>query len=156
MEKIRIALIDDHSIVRDGIKALISDEKDIEICGEYGSANEFLNEMKTIPEIVLLDIAMPGMSGLELCETLYEKHPDIKIMILSMYTEEDFINKAIKYGVKAYLPKNTSKKEIIKNKEDRKFYEKAEEAFKVITYRHQVDLLEKLIPAVIMSYVGKS
>ncbi|MBN2728173.1 MAG: response regulator transcription factor [Bacteroidales bacterium] len=114
MKKIRIALVDDHSIVRDGIKALISDEKDIEICGEYPSAKEFLNSLDTQkPEILLVDIAMPGMSGLELCENLHKGHPEIKIMILSMYTEDDFINKAIKFGVKSYLPKNTSKVELL-------------------------------------------
>ena len=113
MKKIKIALVDDHSIVRDGIKALISGEKDIEICGEFGSAAEFLKKLDPKPDIILLDIAMPGMSGLELCEKLHAEHPEIRIMILSMYTEDDFINKAIKFGVKAYLPKNTSKKELL-------------------------------------------
>jgi len=113
MKKIKIALIDDHSIVRDGIKALISGEKDIDICGEFGSASEFLKQPNKKPDIILLDISMPGMSGLELCEILHKEMPGLKIIILSMYTEDDFINKAIKFGVKAYLPKNTSKVELL-------------------------------------------
>jgi DNA-binding NarL/FixJ family response regulator len=114
MEKIKIILVDDHQIVRDGIKALLNDAEDIDIISEAGSYNELREKLKLQnPDIILMDISLPEISGLEITKTLSETYPHLKVLILSMYTGEDFIFNAIKAGAKGYLPKNTTRKEII-------------------------------------------
>lgn len=115
MDKIRIALTDDHDLVRDGIKALISESERLQIVGEFSSAKALLEDLKHIQaDLLLLDISMPEMSGLELCKILQEEQSAVKIIICSMYTDEDFIRQALKYNVKGYLPKNTDKSELLK------------------------------------------
>ncbi len=114
MNKIKIILVDDHQIVRDGIKALLVDNSHIEIIGEAQSAYDFFNLLKTqIPDVVLLDIALPTMSGIEVSKILSSDYPKIKKLMLSMYTSEDFIFNAIKSGVNGYLPKNTTRDELL-------------------------------------------
>ncbi len=114
MDLIKVVLIDDHQIVRDGIKALLYDEPGIEIvaeakCGE--NLSELIDETK--PDVILMDISLPGKSGIELCKDLIQRNIQAKVLILSMYLNEDFILNAIKAGAKGYLPKNTSKPELV-------------------------------------------
>jgi DNA-binding NarL/FixJ family response regulator len=114
MEKIKIILVDDHQIVRDGIKSLLTDAEDIDVISEAASYNELREKLKLQnPDIIVMDISLPEMSGLEITKLLSETYPDLKVLILSMYTGEDFIFNAIKAGAKGYLPKNTTRKEII-------------------------------------------
>jgi len=114
MEKIKIILVDDHQIVRDGIKALLIDAEDIDIISEAASYNELREKLKLQnPDIIVMDISLPEMSGIEITKLLSETYPNLKVLILSMYTNEDFIFNAIKAGAKGYLPKNTTRKEII-------------------------------------------
>lgn len=114
MEKIKIILVDDHQIVRDGIKSLLADADDIDIISEAASFNELREKLKLQdPDIILMDISLPEMSGIEITKWIAETYPDLKVLILSMYTGEDFIFNAIKAGAKGYLPKNTTRKEII-------------------------------------------
>jgi len=114
MEKIKIILVDDHQIVRDGIKALLIDTEDIDVISEAASYNELREKLKLQdPDIILMDISLPEMSGLEITKWITETYPNLKVLILSMYTSEDFIFNAVKAGAKGYLPKNTTKKEII-------------------------------------------
>ncbi len=114
MEKIKIILVDDHQIVRDGIKALLTEIPDLDVIGEASDANELSKELLILkPDIIILDISLPGISGIEISRKLTLEHPEIKTMILSMYTNEDFIFNAIKAGAKGYLPKNTTQKEIV-------------------------------------------
>jgi DNA-binding NarL/FixJ family response regulator len=114
MEKIKIILVDDHQIVRDGIKALLNDAEDIDIISEAACYNELREKLKLQdPDIIVMDISLPEMSGLEITKLLSETYPHLKVLILSMYTGEDFIFNAIKAGAKGYLPKNTTRKEII-------------------------------------------
>ncbi len=113
MEKIKIILVDDHRIVRDGLKSLLADCNSVEIAGEAENAYDFLKILNhTIPDVVLLDIALPKMSGIELAKIIKTDFPGIKILMLSMYTSEDFIFNSLKAGVLGYLPKNTTKKEL--------------------------------------------
>jgi len=113
MTKIKIILVDDHAIVRDGIKALISDEE-IEVIHEASSATEFFSLLKiSQPDIAILDISLPDISGIDIAKKLSIKFPLIKVIILSMHLNEDFIFNAIKAGAMAYLPKNTNRKELI-------------------------------------------
>lgn len=115
MEKIKILLVDDHQIVRDGIKALLSGINDIEIAGEASDGNEALIKTETLkPHLVIMDISMPEVSGIEVTKTITQKFPQVYVLILSMYTEEDFIMSAIEAGIKGYLPKNTTREELLK------------------------------------------
>jgi len=114
MDKIKIILVDDHQIVRDGIKSLLLDSPIIDIIGEAQSAYEFFELIKTkLPDVVLLDISLPGMSGIDATKIISADYPQIKILMLSMYTSEDFIFNALKSGVNGYLPKNTTRKELL-------------------------------------------
>lgn len=114
MEKIKIVLVDDHQIVRDGIRSLLSDDSRIEIVGEAQNAYELFNLLKMqIPDIVLLDISLPNMSGIEVSKILSNEYKQIKKLMLSMYTSEDFIFNALKAGINGYLPKNTTRDELL-------------------------------------------
>jgi len=114
MSKIKVILIDDHQIVRDGIKALLSGNDNIDIIGEAKDAYVLFEILKIqIPDVVLLDISLPSMSGIEVSKILSVDFPQIKILMLSMYTSEDFIFNALKSGIHGYLPKNTTQKELL-------------------------------------------
>jgi len=113
MKPIRIALIDDHQLVRDGIKSLIHSTGFMQVVVEVSSPELFFTELEqTLPEVVLMDISMPGMSGIEATKIITEQYPTVKVIILSMFTSEEFIQKAIAAGAKGYLLKNTSKQEL--------------------------------------------
>jgi DNA-binding NarL/FixJ family response regulator len=114
MKQIKIILADDHRIFRDGIKSLLSDTGFINIIGETSDGKELLIMLKTKkPDVLIIDITMPGLSGIEATKRITELYPEIKIMILSMHTNEEFVINSIKAGAKAYLPKDTSKEELL-------------------------------------------
>lgn len=114
MSQIKIILVEDHQIVRDGIKSLLANSIDIEIVNEAENAYELFEILKTdLPDIILLDISLPTMSGIEIAKILSRDFPSIKILMLSMYTSEDFVFNALKAGIKGYLPKNITRDELI-------------------------------------------
>jgi DNA-binding NarL/FixJ family response regulator len=110
----KVFLVDDHQIVRDGIRSLIEDAKDIYITGEAGDGEEMLPMLESAqPDIILLDISLPGLNGIELIPIIREKYPQMKILILSMYNADDYIFNAVRAGANGYLPKNSSKTELL-------------------------------------------
>lgn len=112
--KTSVIIADDHTIVRDGIKALLSEQEDIVIIGEASNGSELFRLLSlTTADIILLDISMPDLSGIEICERLRTDYPQIKVLILSMYTTEEYIFNAIKAGAHGYLPKNISQPELL-------------------------------------------
>ncbi|TSA27940.1 MAG: DNA-binding response regulator [Bacteroidetes bacterium] len=114
MEQTDIFLVDDHQLVRDGIKALLAGIPDIRIIGEANNGNELLTIIDAKhPDIILMDISLPDISGIELTRMLNRSHPEIRVLILSMYTHEDFVFNAMKAGARGYLPKNTSRQELL-------------------------------------------
>ena len=111
---IKIILTDDHQIVRDGIKAMLSDVEGIQIIAQAGSGKELFDLLKTKnADVIILDIELPDMSGIDICRQVTQEYPDTRILILSMYTGEEFIFKAISEGAKGYLPKNTNREELV-------------------------------------------
>lgn len=112
--KIKVILVEDHVIVRDGIKLILQSENNIEIIGEASSYEELqsLLEVKS-PDILIMDISLPDISGIEITSRLKKSNPGIKVIILSMHIKEDFIFNSIKAGTRGYLPKNTSKSDLI-------------------------------------------
>lgn len=114
MEKIRIVLVDDHQMFRDGVKAVLSDEANIEIVGEVGNGNDLYKLLDSVSiDLIITDISMPEISGIEITKHVSEKFPNIKILILSMHTNEEFITKALSSGANGYLPKDTSMNELL-------------------------------------------
>ena len=114
MKKIKLFLLDDHQLVRDGIKALLSDDKTLDVIGEASDGQELLKKIKHArPDVILADVSLPGISGIDLTKKITDEYPDIRVIMLSMYTNEEFITKSIKAGAKGYLPKNTTRKELI-------------------------------------------
>jgi len=113
MPSIKIILTEDHQLLRDGIKVLIASEN-IEIIGEASTGAGLWTLMESVqPDIILMDISLPDISGIELTRTLSERYPEVKVLILSMFTDESFINQAIKAGAKGYLHKNTTRDEML-------------------------------------------
>ncbi len=114
-KQIGIFLVDDHQIVRDGIRALLQDVPEMVISGEASNGKELLERISKSPtDIILMDISLPDISGIELTKHICKNYPEIKVLILSMYTQEDFILNAITAGAKGYLPKNTTRQELLK------------------------------------------
>ena len=110
---IHIILTEDHQILRDGVKSLIASEN-IKITGEASTGAELWKLLEgEKPDIILMDISLPDTSGIELTRLISERFPEIKVLILSMYTDESFINQAIKSGAKGYLHKNTTREEML-------------------------------------------
>ena len=111
---IKVILVDDHDIVRDGINALLMIEENIEVIGEAANSDELFALLKEkTPDLLLLDIIMPGMSGLEVAKELNHNYPEIKIIILSSNLDEDSVFNAIQAGINGYLPKNVKKDELV-------------------------------------------
>lgn len=111
---IKLILADDHRIFRDGIKSLLSDNGNIEILGEVSCGEDLIQMLKVLtPHIIIMDISMPGMSGIETTKKMVDFYPNIKIIILSMHTNEEFVINSIKAGASGYLPKDSSKEELL-------------------------------------------
>lgn len=114
METVKVVLADDHQIIRDGVKTLLSDVDDIEVVDEAENGDELIKKLKDqTADLVILDINMPLMNGIQAAEFIKEKYPKIKILVLSMYDEEAYVVKVLQVGVSGYILKNTEKKDLL-------------------------------------------
>lgn len=110
---IKIALVDDHEMFRSGVKLILSEYKNWEIIIEAQNGKEFLEQLKVMtPDVVLLDISMPVLNGYETTKQALKKHPDLKIIVLSMLNEDDYYFKMIEAGVKGFVLKNSGVDEL--------------------------------------------
>jgi len=111
---LRILVADDHAIVREGLKQILAETSDIVVGGEASDGNQALNQARTAAyDLVLLDIAMPGMNGLEVLKQLKSERPDLPVLMLSMYPEEQFAVRTLKAGASGYLTKQSAPSELI-------------------------------------------
>jgi len=110
----RIFLADDHSIVRDGIKALLEKERDFTVIGEADNGRDAVQSVcKLQPDIVIMDIAMPKLNGIEATRQLIGEHPKLKIIVLSMHADKRFVTEVLKAGAVGYLQKSCAFKHLI-------------------------------------------
>lgn len=115
MKKINIVLADDHVLVRNGMKAMLESEPDIQVVGEASDGYEALESAKNLkPDIIVLDIRMPNMTGLEAAAKMKSQSPATKSVILSMHDSEEYVLQALDAGAYGYLLKDTDKNEFIK------------------------------------------
>lgn len=113
MGKIKVVLADDHYIVRNGIKNLI-DLDEIEVVGEANDGFEAIEKVKQLsPDVLMIDISMPKMNGLDATEIVTKQHKQTKSLVLSMHENEDYILKAVEVGALGYLLKDSTREEII-------------------------------------------
>ena len=115
MENIRVLLADDHQLVRNGIRNLLEDEKEIEVIGEVSNGQEALEVVsRLLPDLLIIDIRMPVMNGLDATRKLTASGLPTRALILSMHDDEDYILQSIDCGASGYLLKDTSKEEFMK------------------------------------------
>lgn len=112
--KTKVFIVDDHYMVIEGIRSLLQNEKDIEWTGHATNADSCLSFLQhQLPDVILMDISMPGKSGIELCKEVKEKYPSIFIIGLSTFNQQSFIQKMIDNGASGYVLKNATKEEIL-------------------------------------------
>ncbi|HRJ31095.1 MAG TPA: response regulator transcription factor [Cyclobacteriaceae bacterium] len=105
--KIKVLIVDDHTLIREGIKAMIEKNDTIEIIGSVSSAEESINEVRqNKPDVILMDIIMSGMTGIEATRWIKEFEPEIKVILVTMEVSKEYVSNGIKSGVDGYLPKD--------------------------------------------------
>ena len=113
-KKIRLLLVDDHQLVRDGLRARLGEEADIEVVGEAGTGQEALSAAAILrPDLALVDIGLPDISGIQLTTTLNDRFPEIRVLILSMYDNREYVLSALRAGACGYVLKDAPSSEII-------------------------------------------
>ena len=111
METIRILLVDDHQVVREGLRHMLQPEMDMQVVGEAASVEEALAQVDLLtPDVILMDVKMPGMGGIEGTRKLKEKHPSCNVIIFTLY--EDYLTEAIKAGAVGFLLKSIKREEL--------------------------------------------
>ena len=111
---INLLIADDHKIFREGLREIINKTSDIRVIDEAKSGSEVLSKVQENNyDVILLDISMPGRSGLDILKQLRQENPHIQVLILSMYSEEEFAVRAMKTGAAGYLVKDTASKDLI-------------------------------------------
>jgi DNA-binding NarL/FixJ family response regulator len=111
--KTKIIIVDDHKLFRNGLKFILNEIEGVEVIGEASNGKEYLELLNYLkPDLVIMDISMPEMNGIEACQKSLEKDKDLKILILSMFGEDAYYNSMIDIGVKGFILKDTDNNEL--------------------------------------------
>jgi DNA-binding NarL/FixJ family response regulator len=139
---IKIFLADDHAIFRDGFRALIADQTDIELIGEAGNGKSAVDLCRQIaPDIVIMDITMPEMNGIDATRIIKDENLNIKVILLSIHSERHFITEALSAGASGYLLKNNT-------------FEEIQQAIRTV-YNNQTYLSPQVTTTIVTDYIGK-
>lgn len=145
---IRILLADDHSLMREGLKQLLEMEEDFEVVGQANTGRELLNLVSGTPaDVILLDINLPDMSGLKVLELLREKGCDIKVIMLTIHDDWEYVNQAIRLGAHGYLLKDVEAQSLyraIRDVKAGKTYVHPNLAWDIIAQKDKSMLLDRL------------
>lgn len=115
MRKIRVVLADDHTVVRQGLRALLAAEEDIEIVGEAENGRQALQLVKKLlPDVVVMDIAMPVLNGVEATRQITRYVPSVKVLVLSTYSNDEYVEQLTEAGAAGYLVKQTAANDLLK------------------------------------------
>jgi two-component system, NarL family, response regulator NreC len=112
--KIRLLLVDDHQVVRSGLRMLLSNEEDVEIVGDAGTAREALEAVKALkPNVVLMDIGLPDMSGIDATREIKRTNPEVAVVALTIHEDEEYFFKMLEAGAGGYVPKRAAPEELL-------------------------------------------
>ncbi len=115
MTPITILLADDHDVVRRGMKMLLEDEESVKVIGEASDGLDAIEKVKMLmPNVVILDLTMPKMTGIEAAKVISEEYPEVKILIFSMHHNREYIVSSVENGANGYLLKDTGKEELMR------------------------------------------
>ena len=113
--KQRVLLVDDHEVVRVGLRSLLERHQQFDVVGEAGSAREAIQKTDVLkPDVVVMDIRLPGTSGIEACEQIVTKHPKVKVIMLTSYAEDEMLFSAIRAGASGYVLKQIGSDDLVK------------------------------------------
>ena len=111
---IKVLVADDHKMFADGIESILRNEEDIQVVGKCFDGMSVFKEIEDKnPDVVLLDISLPGMSGIEVCKRLTGTHPHVRVLAVSMHNDSSFVSEILKNGAMGYILKNTGKAELV-------------------------------------------
>ncbi len=114
MPKAKVLLVDDHKVVRQGLKALFANEPDLEIVGEADDGREALALVPELqPDVILMDISMPGLNGIEATRQIIQAYPDVKVIVLSMHANEEYVFQVLRAGASGYVLKQSDSLEVL-------------------------------------------
>ncbi len=112
---IKVLLVDDHVLVLEGIRARLDQEVGITVVGQASDGREALEMVKTLePDVVMMDVSMPNMNGIETTKVFQDKYPDLKVLILSMHDNREYISQLMLHGAKGYILKDVSAEEMVR------------------------------------------
>jgi DNA-binding NarL/FixJ family response regulator len=112
---IRIVIADDHGVVREGLRALLGSESDMEVVGEAATGKEVLERAtEVLPDVILMDIQMPDLNGIEATRRILEASPDVGVVVLTMFEDDDSVFSAMRAGARGYVLKGAPPSEILK------------------------------------------
>jgi len=113
LSAIRVLLVEDHTLVREGIRSLLDSIKDVEVVGEAANGRDALRKTRQLaPEVVLMDISMPELNGMEATARLAKSCPDSKVLMLSMHNDEEYVAQSLRAGARGYLVKEAATREL--------------------------------------------
>ena len=114
-EQIKVLLVDDHAILREGVHALLAREPDITVVGEAADGQEAVEQVPRLrPDVVIMDIVMPRMNGLEATRLIKERHADVRVLILSMYDDHEYVVQIIQAGASGYVLKRVVTEDLVR------------------------------------------
>ena len=114
MSPIRVFVVDDHTLIRQGIVGLLESQPDIEVVGQAGNGREAVASFEAMsPDVVLMDIAMPGISGLTATREIKERRPDVRVLILTIHDREDYLFQALRAGASGYVLKGADVQDLL-------------------------------------------
>ena len=111
---IRIVIADDHTIMRSGLRAVLERYSDMQVVGEAGDGRQAVQSVEQLrPDVIVMDVAMPNLNGIEAARQISTKNPDISVVILSMHSDESYVLRALKAGARGYLLKDSAENDLI-------------------------------------------